>query len=44
MTAFQDNKGRRFTCVGYAGKKYGPTMIWQVHHTSQLIIPPDAVR
>jgi len=31
MTAFQDNKGRRFACVGYAGNRYGPTMIWQVH-------------
>jgi hypothetical protein len=28
--AFTDNKGRKFTCVGYAGYRYGPTMIWKV--------------
>lgn len=27
---FEDKKGNRFTCVGYAGHRYGPTMIWQV--------------
>ena len=30
LTPFFDNKGRRFTCVGYAGERYGPTFIWQV--------------
>jgi hypothetical protein len=25
-----DYRGRRFTCVGYAGEKNGPTLIWQV--------------
>ena len=28
--SFEDKKGNRFTCVGYAGHRYGPTMIWQV--------------
>ena len=23
-------QGRRFTCIGYAGEKNGPTLIWQV--------------
>ena len=23
-------QGRKFTCIGYAGEKYGPTLIWQV--------------
>jgi len=27
---FQDPKGRRFNCVGYAGKRYGPTLVWKV--------------
>ena len=27
---FQDRYGRTFTCIGYAGQRYGPTMIWQV--------------
>ena len=22
-------QGRRFTCIGYAGEKNGPTLIWQ---------------
>lgn len=25
-----DYGGRKFTCVGYAGEKNGPTLIWQV--------------
>lgn len=27
---FTDNAGRTFTCVGYAGKRYGHTLVWQV--------------
>lgn len=27
---FTDKSGRHFTCVGYAGYKYGPTLIWRV--------------
>ncbi|AGX88322.1 hypothetical protein [Candidatus Symbiobacter mobilis] len=27
---FSDRKGRHFACVGYAGEKYCPTMIWQM--------------
>ena len=27
---FTDRGGRSFTCVGYAGKRYGHTLIWQV--------------
>lgn len=27
---FTDSKGRTFTCVGYAGERYGPTLIWRV--------------
>lgn len=30
MRPFQDHYGRTFTCIGYAGHRYGPTMIWQV--------------
>ena len=30
MQSFTDRKGRVFQCVGYAGEKYGPTMIWQI--------------
>ena len=22
--------GRKFTCIGYVGEKYGPTLVWQV--------------
>lgn len=32
---FTDTKGRTFTCVGYAGERYGPTLIWQVHGLSK---------
>jgi hypothetical protein len=28
--SFTDSKGRILKCVGYAGRRYGPTMIWQV--------------
>ena len=27
---FTDSLGNRFTCVGYAGQRYGNTLIWQV--------------
>jgi len=27
---FTDEKGRVFTCLGFAGRSYGPTLIWQV--------------
>jgi len=27
---FEDDEGRQFTCVGYAGYRYGPTLIWRV--------------
>jgi hypothetical protein len=30
VNSFEDPQGRRFCCVGYAGEKYGPTLIWQV--------------
>ena len=30
MKPIKDTKGRTFTCVGYAGERYGPTFIWQV--------------
>lgn len=30
MEQFHDAYGREFKCVGYAGHRYGPTMIWQV--------------
>jgi len=26
---FTDNSGNKFTCIGFAGKKNGPTLIWQ---------------
>lgn len=28
--AFKDKLGHQFKCVGYAGHRYGPTLIWQV--------------
>ena len=28
---FDDSFGRSFQCVGYAGMKNGPTLIWQVN-------------
>lgn len=28
--AFTDFAGRRLTCIGYAGQRYGATLIWQV--------------
>jgi len=27
---FEDPQGRRFECIGYAGRRYGPTLVWQV--------------
>lgn len=27
---FTDSAGRVFTCIGYAGERYGPTLIWKV--------------
>ena len=35
MKSFTDREGRRFSCIGYAGRKNGPTMIWQVHKNAQ---------
>ena len=32
---FTDRKGRLFTCIGYAGHKYGPTLVWQVRKPAQ---------
>ena len=32
---FTDSKGRTFTCVGYAGERYGPTLIWRVNRSSE---------
>lgn len=28
--AFHDGRGHRFECIGYAGERYGPTLVWQV--------------
>lgn len=30
-----DNKGRTYKCIGYAGMKYGPTMIWHVKQKAE---------
>ena len=27
---FTDNSGNHFRCVGYAGMKNGPTLVWQI--------------
>ena len=35
MKSFTNRKGQRFSCIGYAGRKYGPTMIWQVHKNAK---------
>ena len=39
--SFEDRFGRQFTCVGYAGKRYGPTMIWQVRNSAHQDAPAD---
>lgn len=31
VAGFTDNRGNTFSCIGYAGQRYGPTMIWQVN-------------
>lgn len=28
---FTDHLGNKFTCIGHAGQKNGPTLIWQIH-------------
>ncbi len=38
---FTDKAGRKFTCVGYAGERYGPTLIWQVRKSIQQAVVPD---
>lgn len=35
MNIVTDHKKREYRCVGYAGMRYGPTMIWQVHGIAQ---------
>jgi len=35
MKSVTDGKGRNYHCVGYAGKRYGPTMIWQVYKNAR---------
>lgn len=35
VNTFTDKTGRTFTCIGYAGYKYGPTFIWQVKKAIQ---------
>jgi len=35
VNSFTDEAGRTFTCIGYAGYKYGPTFIWQVKKATQ---------
>ncbi len=32
---FTDSKGRTFQCIGYAGERYGPTLIWRVNGASR---------
>ena len=43
MSTVVDNKGRKYSCVGYAGRKYEPTMIWQVEYPPGVIIPPPDI-
>jgi hypothetical protein len=31
IASFTDHKGRLFSCVGYAGMRYGPSLIWRVN-------------
>jgi hypothetical protein len=48
--SFADKQGRHFTCVGYVGERYGPTLAWHVsppsnttyQHTLDLR-PPSTV-
>lgn len=41
MNVFTDHKNREYRCIGYAGMRYGPTMIWQVHGIAQQKHPAD---
>ena len=34
--SFFDTEGRHFRCVGYAGLRYGPTLIWQVTKKNEI--------
>jgi len=38
---FTDDKGRKFTCVGFAGYRYGPTMIWKVDKSQGISALPS---
>ena len=33
---FKDSKGNFFTCVGHAGMKNGPTLVWQVRKSGKM--------
>ena len=35
---FTDKKGNKFTCVGYAGIRYGNTLMWQLSKASLLAL------
>ena len=41
MKVVKDPKNREYRCVGYAGMRYGPTMIWQVHGIAQQDAAPE---
>lgn len=34
LNAFTDKYNRHFDCIGYAGNRYGPTMIWKVDRSN----------
>lgn len=35
--SFMDPKGRTFSCIGYAGERYGPTLAWKVQKSAGAI-------
>jgi hypothetical protein len=35
---FTDSKGRTFTCIGYAGERYGPTLVWRVNKVNKVVV------
>lgn len=40
--SFEDRQRNRFRCIGYAGQRYGPTLVWQVEKASPAVIDGTA--
>ena len=35
VSAFCDDAGRYFRCIGCLGQRYGPTLVWEVHRSGE---------